>query len=162
MTAKTCPMKSTSVISSGTIEAAESDPEKVYRTFMENHQLAKELIQRLNNLIQADAEVCKLVQDLIATRVPVSKAVADHPTIQVAVIQMETVSDTINEHYQVGLLGLLNGLVGPIEGSGPNHYITANYAHSKLTHFTYAELQKADEGAQQQSELSGGEQNPRQ
>lgn len=73
---------------------------------MTNEELAQELIKRLNKLCK-DPHARKLVRDLIETRVNVSEALAPHPTIQVQVL-----NDGIQDYYQVGFLGLLNGLVG--------------------------------------------------
>lgn len=55
---------------------------------------------------------------LLLTRVPCNAAMADHPTLQVQVI------DEGKGEFSIGLLGLLNGLFGkfdsgPMEGWGP-------------------------------------------
>ena len=74
--------------------------------------LAIELIQRLNALIQVD-DVRDCLGRLLETRIPVSQVVAEHPTIQV-----------VGDPAHVGLLGLLNGLVGVLpNGLG---YISAS------------------------------------
>lgn len=62
--------------------------------------LAQKIVDMLNDLLVHDKPA---VAALIANRVPCSKYLADHPTIQVA-----------GQHggHHVGLLGLLNGLCG--------------------------------------------------
>lgn len=79
---------------------------------MDDRQLALELIERLNRLIE-DPDVRQLIGQLIETRVNVPASLANHPTIQI-----NEVSDTISSYYQVGFLGILNGIVGIIHG-GP-------------------------------------------
>lgn len=69
---------------------------------MVNVMLAETLIGRLNYLCK-DPEVRAAIQALIDVRVPVTDAVADHPSIQV-------VSD--DGPAKLGILGLLNGLTG--------------------------------------------------
>ena len=69
--------------------------------------LADFFIERLNEIAQADPEA---MGKLIATRVPCNEALADHPTVQVRALK--------GEPPAVGVLGLLNGLVGIIE-DGP-------------------------------------------
>lgn len=71
---------------------------------MTEQQLADEIVARLNKLIESD-DVRKDIERLIAQRVPHSDATRDHPTIQVG-------------GQGFGVLGLLNGLVAPIE-AGP-------------------------------------------
>jgi len=72
-------------------------------------------IEFLNELLRADPQA---VSALIETRVPCNQELADHPTVQVR-------SYGLNGGYQVGLLGILNGLFGvDEEGWGP---IAAQY-----------------------------------
>jgi len=80
---------------------------------MKDVEIANEIIQRLNALIQ-DPRVREDVGRLLEVRVNASLETCEHPTIQVH-------SDLL------GTLGLLNGITGVIE-SGPKQgwgYITA-------------------------------------
>jgi hypothetical protein len=86
---------------------------------MNDDQLADEIIKRLNALIEND-DVRKDVGRLLEVRVHCSEATLRHPTIQVG---------SYKGIDAVGLLGLLNGLVGvdpelagSLSGAG---YITA-------------------------------------
>jgi len=70
--------------------------------------LAQRIVDFLNSLLEHDRPT---IAALLANRVPCSRQLADHPTVQVAV-----------QHggYHVGLLGLLNGLCGTYEDqTGP-------------------------------------------
>jgi hypothetical protein len=64
------------------------------------------LIDRLNEIAGADS---KALGDLIEARVPCNEALADHPSVQVFAHEGPPT---------VGLLGILNGLVGTID-EGP-------------------------------------------
>jgi len=65
----------------------------------------------LNGLLETDRE---FIQNLINSRIPCNKDVADHPTIQV-----QGYKDYPNVHT-CGILGILNGLFGIREnGFGP-------------------------------------------
>ena len=70
-------------------------------------ELADLLIERLNEITKVDPEA---MGRLIAARVPCNEELADHPTVQVRALK--------GEPPAVGVLGLLNGLVGIIE-DGP-------------------------------------------
>lgn len=75
---------------------------------MQNLELASEIVNYLNELIELDRPA---VAALVANRVPCRASFADHPTCQV-----------LEQHggFHVGLLGVLNGLCGVDEhGSGP-------------------------------------------
>jgi hypothetical protein len=76
---------------------------------MTNEELADEIIRRLNDLLK-DSTVRSNLTQLIEQRVVCSPALNDHPTVQVNVDKDGTCT--------VGLLGMLNGLVGVI-GHGP-------------------------------------------
>jgi hypothetical protein len=99
---------------------------------IEDELLADTIIERLNRLLE-DPYVRADIETLIETRVPCSKATLDHPTIQAVVVEE-------NGTPTIGLLGLLNGLVGvdprlvgPRRGWG---YIAANFDDDmKLTNF---------------------------
>jgi hypothetical protein len=88
--------------------------------------LADQFIHILNELLEADSTA---IEALIGHRVPCNESLAVHPTVQVA---------QDREGHTVGLLGILNGLVGVIE-SGPKEgwgLITATFDDAgKLTHF---------------------------
>jgi hypothetical protein len=71
-----------------------------------DRELAKRIVDYLNELVSLDN---KAIEDLVNTRVPCNQALVNHPTCQVAVT---------NEQGRVGLLGLLNGLVGVFD-DGP-------------------------------------------
>ena len=60
-------------------------------------ELATKIIDFLNSLLETDRDT---ISSLINHRIPCSKFLADHPTIQV------------DSEDRVGLLGLLNGLCG--------------------------------------------------
>lgn len=66
------------------------------------------LIDSLNAAWKADPDA---ILDLIEHRTSCNRALADHPTVQVAVIgAME------DEHFSVSTLGLLNAVVQPLMG----------------------------------------------
>jgi hypothetical protein len=67
-----------------------------------NRMLSELLVGRLNYICK-DPEIRAAVQALCENRVPVTKAVGDHPSLQVSV---EDGTD------RLGLLGLLNGITG--------------------------------------------------
>lgn len=106
---------------------------------MTDQELGQEIINRLNKLIE-DPEVKTLLEQLIHNRVNVSERLADHPTVQVG-----KVSDGVQDYWQVGLLGLLNGIVGV----KPNHwgYIAARYDTdtNEFLHFDLLPLEEAVE-----------------
>ncbi len=84
-----------------------------------------ELIEYLNTLVSLDQQA---MHDLVRARVRCGKALALHPTVQVALHE-----DTCS----VGLLGILNGYAGayddgPRQGWGP---ISAIFEDGKLARF---------------------------
>jgi len=86
-----------------------------------NRAFADQIIMRLNILCK-DKEVRESFRQLIEQRVNVPESVADHPTLQVSEL-----NDGVQKHYQVGVLGFLNGLAGVI-ADGPRKdwgFITA-------------------------------------
>jgi len=62
----------------------------------------KEVIDFLNELVELDNAA---IESLINSRVNCNKAMADHPTVQVRQWPSE-------EGFEVGLLGVLNGMFG--------------------------------------------------
>ena len=79
---------------------------------MVNESMAEAVVAYLNELLELDRPA---VAALISNRVPCNEALADHPTCQVG-----------KQHggFNVGMLGLLNGLCGfyedgPRKGFGP-------------------------------------------
>ena len=93
-----------------------SDKEKVWQT-----------IAVLNEALELDQEA---VQKLIDYRVPCNDDLADHETIQV--LANEDGSNT-----RVGLLGIINGILGKDEDSGWG-YVAAEYRDEKLVGFLLA------------------------
>ena len=88
---------------------------------LDDAQLADILIDRLNKLT-TDAGVRLDIGTLIETRVKVAQETADHPTLQVQ-------SKGPLGPWELGVLGLLNGLCGTIQ-DGPKKgwgHITAVY-----------------------------------
>lgn len=59
-----------------------------------------EVIAYLNELIEIDKPA---MAALVANRVPCNRAMADHPTVQVA---------AQNDGFHVGMLGIINGMFG--------------------------------------------------
>lgn len=94
------------------------------RTPEEKKALAAEVVDFLNDLHAKDPGV---VWALIETRHPCNEAVDNHPTVQVT-------------DQGVGMLGLLNGLVGIREGDGWG-YITAHYDGETLLGFSVSKDQ---------------------
>ena len=62
---------------------------------------AEEVVEFLQELIELDPEA---VAELVAARVPCSRALADHPTVQVGAAK--------DGGFEVGILGVLNGMCG--------------------------------------------------
>ena len=75
---------------------------------IEDEALARELVVRLNRLIE-DSEVREDISSLLGSRIPVSPGVRDHPTIQISMLKESGRTDAV---AHMGFLGLLNGLVG--------------------------------------------------
>jgi hypothetical protein len=79
---------------------------------MNDEEFAQELVQRLNGLCQ-DSKVKEVVQKLLSLKIDVDEEVLHHPTLQVG----------CSQGFQLGFLGLLNGLMdtvkdGPKSGFG--------------------------------------------
>lgn len=68
------------------------------------------IIAFLNNLLLCDP---KAIESLINTRVECNEALADHRTVQVA---------QVGHIYEVGILGILNGIFGIHEEGSLNRY----------------------------------------
>lgn len=66
--------------------------------------LAQRVVDLLDELIKTDSVAMKA---LIASRVPCGQELADHPTVQCG--------EREGDGYEVGLLGILNGLCGTLE-----------------------------------------------
>lgn len=82
----------------------------------------EETISLLNEMLKTDYEA---TFSLINNRVPCNKRLADHPTIQCGYDE--------NKQFEVGLLGVINGLFGIDEkGFGA---IGARYRDGKLIEF---------------------------
>lgn len=77
---------------------------------LKSEALADLLIQRLNEIARVDPDA---MAALIKTRVPCNDAMLRHPTVQVA--RQVGASD---DAFEVGFLGMLNGIIGVIE-DGP-------------------------------------------
>lgn len=86
---------------------------------MEDRELAKEIIKRLNSLVEDEA-VRKLFENAIENRTFVSSSVIEHPTIQ---------AWKVGDEYAVGFLGILNGIIGAISGGRFDRwgYISAKF-----------------------------------
>ncbi len=97
---------------------------------MKDEELADELIERLNNLIE-DPDVREAVGWLLEKSIQAPPSVVSHPTLQV------------NERLRISLLGLLNGVVGTLPWGHPKAgwgFITAVYnADSELESFKRTE-----------------------
>ena len=66
----------------------------------------QDLCDFMNELIKLDPEA---IYNLIRARVPVNDGIANHPTAQVCAIKDQP------ERYDLGLLGVLNGLFGSFD-----------------------------------------------
>jgi len=77
---------------------------KEQETLANDALLAKEIIRRLNRLIE-NKDVRKDLSDLIENRIPCTDTTLRHPTIQ---------TQTIEGSPHIGFLGMLNGIVGVI------------------------------------------------
>jgi hypothetical protein len=94
---------------------------------MNDSELADVIITRLNNLI-TDPAVRKDISALIEARIPCSQETLDHPTIQAGWPTKEAYEN--KEPGKLGVLGLLNGLIGTIPDEGPKQgwgYVTADF-----------------------------------
>lgn len=119
---------------------------------MIDQELAREIVERLNRLIQ-DHRIREDIGKLIAARVPCCETTADHPTIQAHAADGKVpelfqqllgapaaalFEDKMYKGPMIGFLGVLNGLVGVIpEGKMAGWgYISAVYDDAgHLDHF---------------------------
>lgn len=69
------------------------------------------IIAFLNEVVKVDP---KALAQLIETRVPCNEILAKHPSIQVNALD----SDDLEKGFEVGFLGVLNGMVGTIPEGG--------------------------------------------
>ena len=81
----------------------------------------KETVDFLNSLIKVDSSA---INSLFSTRISCNEDLADHETVQVM---------ARGEFFQVGMIGILNGLFG-IDEHGWGH-ISADYDDGKITKF---------------------------
>lgn len=86
-------------------------------------QIAEFMVAALNEILTTDRDA---LESLISHRVRCSDALADHATVQVA--------ERPDGGYEVGLLGILNG----IAGCDANKYgaIIAHFYECRLSHFS--------------------------
>lgn len=99
----------------------------------ERLRLANEFIRVLNEAVELDKAA---LHKLIEFRVRCSKALADHPMIQVRTTQESnnTGAAMLVDVHRVGLLGILNGILGVDEFE--QAYLAGNYDdEGKLTNF---------------------------
>lgn len=71
-------------------------------TLIEQNKLIDHVVEVLNEINRADPTV---LPKLIALRVPTNQTLAEHPTVQVHAYDSP-------DKYSVGILGILNGIVG--------------------------------------------------
>lgn len=92
---------------------------------MTDKELASRVIEFLNSALTLDR---RAISNLVDHRVGCNVALADHPTIQVG-------TDKSNNTHEVGILGLLNGLCGVVEGGDKDGWghITAVVENDKVT-----------------------------
>jgi hypothetical protein len=94
---------------------------------MRDDALADEIIARLNELIKND-DVRSIIQRLINNRLECVTALDEHPTVQAVGIE--------GGGFSVGLLGILNGIVGYDEKNEGGYIIAIfNDDYSKLEGF---------------------------
>jgi hypothetical protein len=101
------------------------------------------VLELLNEAFKIDPE---FMQQLVTTRFPCNKAMADHPTIQV-----HCYGDASIEEPKAGFLGLINGMIGVDENiSGP---IAANFDEStKLMGFVLTNTEAVSARIKKQEE----------
>ena len=100
---------------------------------MADQALIDRTIAYLNELKDADPQA---MRDLIETRVPCNTALADHPTVQVQARK--------EGGFVVGLLGILNGLLGAdTDGWG---FLCVKYDDGKLVEFMRTPPRKGGSG----------------
>lgn len=76
---------------------------------MDNKAVAERIVRVLNRALMADPNA---IQALIDNRVPCNRELADDPEIQVG---------TQDNGFEVGMLGILNGITGTIDRPGPRY-----------------------------------------
>lgn len=97
---------------------------------MEDKAFTEELVRRLNALIE-DESVRAVVRSLIDARVNCGAEVVSHPSVQVVVL-----NDGLSDYFQVGFLGMLNGLAG-LPDKRQLGRVVAHYDDTgSLTHFS--------------------------
>ena len=99
----------------------------------ERLQLAHDFIRMLNGAMELDADALHALAEF---RVPCNAQLAAHPTIQVRTEKVSSTSGaaTFTEQYKVGLLGILNGILGVDEHK--QAYLAGDYDNSgKLRKF---------------------------
>ena len=77
----------------------------------------------MNNLL-TNTDIRKDIESLIDKRVPASRASLEHPSLQVLVTKPSPDKD---QSIWLGLLGVLNGLLGNIPTGDKPKYIVAFY-----------------------------------
>jgi len=82
----------------------------------------EQAIEVLNEAFKLDA---RTIQWLINNRVPCNAELAGHPTIQVKAIQRRHIYGGEPVRYEIGLLGIINGLFGVNENE--SGYIAAEF-----------------------------------
>lgn len=85
----------------------------------EQLELTNYFIAVLNGAVAADAEA---LHKLVEYRVPCNSHLVEHPTVQVRTEQKSTTggATTLVEEHSVGMLGVLNALLGiDDKGAGP-------------------------------------------
>jgi hypothetical protein len=93
---------------------------------MKNQELGEAIVSLLNEINEMDPSV---LPALIEHRVPCNQKLADHPTVQVG-------KDA--DGYEVGILGILNGLLGTKEDS--TGYLAARFKDEDLDRIERFEL----------------------
>jgi len=101
-------------------------------------------VEVLNEALKADAEV---ISRLVNQRLPCNDVLANHPTIQVAPHVVKE-GDFAYANYEVGLLGIINGLFG-VDDKGWG-FIAARFKDGRLDGF---EKRPAAEAAYVDQEL---------
>jgi len=82
----------------------------------------QETVDFLNSLLEKDPVA---ITALFSMRTACNKEMADHETVQVGALS--------KDYFQVGMIGVLNGLFG-IDSNGWGH-ICAHYDNGSITHF---------------------------
>lgn len=75
-----------------------------------------QVIERLNSMVAADPEAMRA---LVEHRVPCNEAMADHPTVQVG--RRRDPGPYGDRPFEVGMLGVLNGILGTQGEGGPGY-----------------------------------------